>query len=55
MYAIAFSVGLNGLQAQQVNRENNGQTSRHTQLVASKLISACTLIVDARIAQNGQR
>ena len=39
--ALAFSAGLNGLQVDKVNKENNSRSSRKTLLVASKLIAAC--------------
>ena len=38
---IAFSAELNGFQVDQVDRENDKQTSTCTQLVPSKLIAAC--------------
>ena len=41
MYEIAFSAGLNGLQLDQVDRENDKRASSYTQLVPSKLIPAC--------------
>ena len=44
-YAIAFSARLNGLQVDQVDRENDKRTSTYTQLhvVLSKLAAACNL------------
>ena len=41
MYATALSAGLNGLEADQVDEENGKRTSAYTQLVPSKLITAC--------------
>ena len=41
-YAIAFSARLNGLQVDQVDKENDKRTSTYTQLVLSKLVAACT-------------
>ena len=41
LYEIAFSAGLNGLQVDQVHRENDKRTSTYTQLVNSKLVAAC--------------
>ena len=41
IYTITFSAGLNAFQVDQVDREISNQTSRHTQLVPSKLILAC--------------
>ena len=35
IYAIAFSAGLNGLQVDQVDRENNKRTSTYTQFLAN--------------------
>ena len=49
IYAIAFSAGLNGLQVDQVDRENNKQTTTYTQLVPSKLVAAC----NARVQLSG--
>ena len=43
IYAIAFSARLNGLQVNQVDRENDKRTSTYTQLVLSKLVAACNL------------
>ena len=43
IYTIAFSARLNGLQVDQVDRENDKQTSTYTQLVLSKLVAACNL------------
>ena len=43
IYAIAFSARLNGLQVDQVDRENDKRTSTYTQLVLSKLVAACNL------------
>ena len=40
---IAFSARLNGLQVDQVDRENDKRTSTYTQLVLSKLVAACNL------------
>ena len=42
-YAIAFSARLNGLQVEQVDRENDKRTSTYTQLVIGKLVAACNL------------
>ena len=42
-YAIAFSARLNGLQVDQVDRENDKRTSTYTQLVLSKLVATCNL------------
>ena len=41
LYAIAFSAGLNGLQVDQVDSENDKPTSTYTQLVSSELVTAC--------------
>ena len=41
IYTIAFSAGLNSLQVDKVDRENDKRTSTHTELVPSKLITAC--------------
>ena len=41
IYEIVFSAGLNGLQVDQVDRENDKRASTYTQLVPSKLIAAC--------------
>ena len=38
--AITFSPGLNGVQIDAVNRENDSQSSRKTQFIASKLVIA---------------
>ena len=43
IYAITFSARLNGLQVDQVDRENDKRTSTYTQLVLSKLVAACNL------------
>ena len=43
IYAIAFSARLNGLQVDQVDRENDKRTSTYTQLVLSKLVAALTI------------
>ena len=43
IYTIAFSARLNGLQVDQVDRENDKRTSTYTQLVLSKLVAACNL------------
>ena len=45
IYAITFSAGLNGLQVDQVDRENEKRTSTHTQLVPSKLVASCNVRV----------
>ena len=45
IYAMAFSVGLNGLQVDGVNTENYSQSSRQTQFIASKLVAACSTLV----------
>ena len=42
LHRIAFCAGLNGVQVDQVNRQNNSRSSRKTQFVASKLIAACS-------------
>ena len=44
IYAITFSARLNGLQVDQVDRENDKRISTYTQLVLSKLIAACNLV-----------
>ena len=38
--AITFSSGLNGVQIDAVNRENDSQSSRKTRFIASKLVIA---------------
>ena len=43
IYSIAFSARLNGLQVDQVDRENDKRTSTYTQLVLSKLVAAYNL------------
>ena len=43
IYTIAFSARLNGLQVDQVDRENDKRTSTYTQLVLRKLVAACNL------------
>ena len=43
-YAIAFSARLSGLQVDQVDKETDEQTSTYTQLILSKLVTACNLV-----------
>ena len=44
-YAVAFSAGLNGLQVDQVDRENDKTNFYYKQLVPSKLVAACNACV----------
>ena len=41
-YAMVFTGGLNRLQVDKVNTEHYSSSSRQTQFVASKLITACS-------------
>ena len=47
IYTIAFSAGLNGLQVDQVSRENDSGTATcsYTKLVASKLVTVCNTYI----------
>ena len=45
IYEIAFSTGVNDLQVDQVDRENDKRASTYTQLVPSKFVAVCNASV----------
>ena len=53
IYAIAFYARLNGLQVDQVNRENDKRTSTYTQLLANSSLPVTLPACNTRIQLSG--
>ena len=49
-YSVAFPTGLNGLQVDLVDRQNNKRTSTYSQLVPSKRVAACNALYSLTVS-----